>query len=78
MGTDDRSPGEDDPEHALREVRNRFVAGVPAQSASIDSLPQMPHDDDVSPRRGVGAGAAPPVSTVTTLKLAFSSGSSEQ
>ena len=47
------------------------VAGTGSRrsvSSSIASVPQMPQLDDVLPRRGVGAGARPPVSTVTVLK----------
>ena len=36
-------------------------------SSSSDVDPQSPHDDDIVPSRGVGAGARPPVSTETTL-----------
>ena len=43
-------------------------------SASIDSVPQMPQLDVVVPRRGVGVGARPPVSTVTTLNCGLDSG----
>ena len=35
--------------------------------SSSCSLPHHPQLDDVVPRRGVGTGARPPVSTVTTL-----------
>ena len=38
-----------------------------AGSSSSWSLPHQPQLDDVVPSRGVGAGARPPVSTVTTL-----------
>ena len=38
-----------------------------AANSSIATVPQMPHDEEAGPSRGVGAGATPPVSTVTSL-----------
>jgi hypothetical protein len=37
------------------------------RNESIDADPHRPHEDVVVATRGVGIGARPPVSTVTTL-----------
>ena len=66
-------------EHADRDVASRMTGGASrAQSASIDSLPQRPQRRRRETEAGGRRGAVPPVSTVTTLKLAFSAASSEQ
>ena len=44
------------------------------RSSSSCVVPQIPHDDEVVVRRGVGSGARPPVSTLTTLNSVSDAG----
>ena len=38
------------------------------------TVPQIPHDEEAGPRRGMGTGAVPSVSTVTSLNSASEAG----
>ncbi len=54
-------------EPEVERVGRRATGASRLHRSASCSVPQMPQLDDVLPRRGVGVGARPPVSTVTTL-----------
>ena len=61
-------------EHVGGDRLGRRQRGQALEQSSIWSLPHHPQLDDVGPSRGVGAGASPPVSTVTTLNSVSAAG----
>ena len=62
-----RRPGTCGEQRRSATARPTGIGAMRSRSSSMAVEPHRPHDDVVAASRGVGAGAVPPVSTLTTL-----------